>query len=156
MGLAAMMILFKKSDYAEPYAAGAVVLPVGSPLYVEVSVDKKDLSLAVVLEECFTSYSSDPDHLERNLLIQNKCPTDSQRVSVVMSGSSLKACFSTLFFLVKGESGDVYLHCSLSLCDSMTSSCIPSCTGRARRHVFKSSPLKPLTIGPITWEKSSE
>ncbi|XP_054642924.1 uromodulin-like [Dunckerocampus dactyliophorus] len=153
--LKASMVLFKKSDYAEPYAAGAVVLPVGSPLYVEVSVDKKDPSLAVVLEECFTSYSSDPDHLERNLLIQNKCPTDRQRVSVVMSGSSLKARFITSFILV-GESGDVYLHCSLSLCDSMTSSCIPSCSGRARRHVFKSSPLKPLTIGPITWEKSSE
>ncbi|XP_054636417.1 uromodulin-like [Dunckerocampus dactyliophorus] len=151
----AAMVLFRNSDYTDPYAAGAVVLPVGSPLYVGVSVDKRDPSLALVLEDCFASHSSNPDNPERYSFIHNKCPTDRQQVSVVESGSSLRARFSALFFLLQGEYRDVYLHCSLSLCDRRRYSCIPSCTRRAQRSVSKSTPITPLTIGPITWKYGS-
>nr|XP_057938321.1 uromodulin [Doryrhamphus excisus] len=152
----AAMVLFRNSDYTDPYGAGAVVLPVGSPLYVGVSVDKTDPSLAVVLEDCFASHSSNPNNPERYSLIQNKCPTDRQQVSVVESGSSLRARFSALFFLLQGEYRDVYLHCGLSLCDRRRYSCIPSCSRRAQRSVSKSTPIMPLTIGPITWKYVSQ
>ncbi|XP_051939202.1 uromodulin isoform X4 [Hippocampus zosterae] len=152
----ASMVLFRNSNYTEPYAAGAVSLPVGSPLYVGVSVDKRDPSLALVLEDCFASHSPNPANPERYSLIQNKCPADRQQVSVVESGSSLRARFAALFFLLQGEYRDVYLHCSLSLCDLRRHSCIPPCTRRVRRSVSDSAPLMPLTIGPISWEKSSE
>nr|XP_057946182.1 uromodulin-like [Doryrhamphus excisus] len=150
----AAMVLFRNSDYTDPYGTGAVVLPVGSPLYVGVSVDKTDPSLAVVLEDCFASHSSNPDNPERYSLIQNKCPTDRQQVSVVESGSSLRARFSALFFLLQGEYRDVYLHCGLSLCDRRRYSCIPSCSRRAQRSVSKSTPITPLTVGPITWKEA--
>nr|XP_049576243.1 uncharacterized protein LOC125968838 [Syngnathus scovelli] len=152
----ASMVLFHNSNYTEPYSAVPVVLPVGSPLYVGVSVDKKDPSLAVVLEDCFASHSPNPANPERYSLIRNKCPADRQQVSVAESGSSLRARFAALFFLLQGEYRDVYLHCSLSLCDRRRYSCVPPCTRRARRSVSNSAPLKPLTIGPIIWEKSSQ
>ncbi|XP_077426273.1 uncharacterized protein LOC144054821 [Vanacampus margaritifer] len=152
----ASMFLFRNSNYTEPYAHGAVVLPVGSPLYVGVYVDKTDPSLAVVLEDCFTSHSPNPSSSYRYTLIQNKCPADRQLVSIAESGSSLRARFAALYFLIQGEYLNVYLHCSLSLCDRRRFSCIPPCTRRAHRSVSDSAPLKPLTIGPITWEKSSE
>ncbi|XP_061844060.1 uncharacterized protein [Nerophis lumbriciformis] len=151
----ASMVLFHNSNYTEAYPAGGVVLPVGSPLYVGVSVDKRDPSLAVVLEDCFASHFSNPDIPERYSLIYNKCPTDRQQVSVVESGSSLRARFSALFFLLQGEYRNVYLHCSLSLCDRRRYTCIPSCTRRAQRSASQ-IPIKPLTIGPITWDNSSE
>ncbi|XP_061625886.1 uromodulin-like [Phyllopteryx taeniolatus] len=152
----ASMVLFHNSNFTEPYSAGAVVLPVGSPLYVGVSVDKRDPSLALVLENCFASHSSNPDHPERYSLIHNKCPADRQQVSVVESGSSLRARFSALFFLVQGEYRSIYLHCGLSLCDRRRFSCIPPCTRRVKRSVSTSAPMKPLSVGPIKWEKSSE
>ncbi|XP_051939201.1 uromodulin isoform X3 [Hippocampus zosterae] len=152
----ASMVLFRNSNYTGAYPAGAVSLPVGSPLYVGVSVDKRDPSLALVLEDCFASHSPNPANPERYSLIQNKCPVDRQQVSVVESGSSLRARFAALFFLLQGEYRDVYLHCSLSLCDRRRHSCIPPCARRAHRSVSDSVPTKPLTIGPITWNKSSE
>ncbi|XP_061749678.1 uromodulin-like [Nerophis ophidion] len=147
----ASMVLFHDSNYTEAYPSGAVYLPVGSPLYVGVSVDKRDPSLAVVLEDCFASHSSNPDNSERYSLIHNKCPNDRQQVSVVESGSSLRARFSALFFLPQGEYRNVYLHCSLSLCDHRgLYSCAPSCT-RRQRSVSHSIQTEPLTIGPITY-----
>ncbi|XP_077426272.1 uncharacterized protein LOC144054820 [Vanacampus margaritifer] len=152
----ASMVLYRNSSYTEPYSAGMVVLQVGSPLYVGVSVEKTDPSLAVVLEDCFASHSSNPDHPEQYSLIQNKCPSDRQQVSIAESGSSLRARFAALFFLLQGEYRDLYLHCSISLCDQRRHSCIPHCTRRAHRSVSTSAPMKPITIGPITWDKSSK
>ncbi|XP_054652476.1 uncharacterized protein LOC129192445 isoform X4 [Dunckerocampus dactyliophorus] len=150
------MVLFKNWDYKETYPEGVVVLPVGSQLHVGVSVDKSDPSLVVVLEDCFASPSPDPDTPERVSLIHNKCPIKRQKVFVIESGSSLQARFSAQVYPLDQEYRDVYLHCSLSLCDQRSAFCIPSCPGRAKRSVPKSPPMKPLTIGPITWEKPSE
>ncbi|XP_044202048.1 pancreatic secretory granule membrane major glycoprotein GP2-like [Thunnus albacares] len=152
----ASMSLFRNSNFTETYPAGQIVLPVGSPLYVGVSVDERDPSFAAVLEDCYATHSSNPDDSVRYSLIQNKCPTDRRQVSVVESGSSSKARFSALFFLLQGEYRDVFLHCSLSLCDQRGSSCVPPCTRRTHRSVSNSAPMKPLTIGPIVWDKSPE
>ncbi|CAB1452698.1 unnamed protein product [Pleuronectes platessa] len=84
------------------------------------------------------------------------CPTDRQQVEVIESGSSQQAHFSALFVLIHGEYSDIYLHCSLSLCDQRNSRCAPSCRRRTSRSVSSSAPLKPLTVGPITWYKSPE
>ncbi|KAK2815803.1 hypothetical protein Q5P01_026270 [Channa striata] len=150
----ASMSLFRNSNFLEVYPAGEVTLPVGAPLYVGVSVEERDSSFAVVLEDCYTTPSSNPNDPIRNFLIQNKCPTDRQQVSVVENGSSLKARFSALFFLFNNKYQAIYLHCSLSLCDQRSSSCVPSCRSRRNRSAARSAPLKPITIGPITWNKA--
>ncbi|XP_050926742.1 deleted in malignant brain tumors 1 protein isoform X4 [Lates calcarifer] len=151
----ASMSLFRNSNFTEPYPAGLISLPVGSPLYVGVSVEERDPSFALVLVDCYATHSSNPDDPTRYFLIQNKCPTDRRQVSVVESGSSLQARFSALLFLFQGEYRDIYLHCSLSLCDRR-SSCVRPCTNRAYRSISSSAPLKLLSIGPITWDKSPE
>ncbi|XP_037619294.1 uromodulin [Sebastes umbrosus] len=152
----ASMSLFRNSNYIESYPAGRVTLPVGSLLYVGVSVEERDPSFAVVLEDCYATHSSNPDDSKQYPLIQNKCPADRRQVSVVESGSSLRARFSALFFLLQDEYRDVYLHCSLSLCERRSSSCVPPCTSRTYRSVSNSDPLTTLTIGPIIWDKSPE
>ncbi|KAK9539801.1 hypothetical protein VZT92_002298 [Zoarces viviparus] len=152
----ASMFLFRNSNYTETYSGGLVTLPVGSPLYVGVSVEERDPSFAVVLEDCYATHSSNPDGATQYPLIQNKCPTDRRQVSVVESGSSLRARFTALFFLLQNEYREVYLHCSLSLCDQRSSSCVPPCTRRNYRSVSNSEPLSALTIGPVIWDKSPE
>ncbi|XP_053274159.1 uromodulin [Pleuronectes platessa] len=152
----ASMSLFRTSNFTQPYPSGLITLPVGSPLHVGVSVLVRDPSFVVVLENCYASDSSNPNDTARYFFIQNKCPTDRQQVEVIESGSSRQARFSSLFFLIHGEYSNIYLHCSLSLCDQRSSSCAPSCRRRTSRSVSSSAPLKPLTIGPITWSKSPE
>ncbi|KAL3996061.1 deleted in malignant brain tumors 1 protein [Sarotherodon galilaeus] len=150
----ASMSLFHNSSYTESYRAGRVFLPVGSPLYVGVSVEDTDPVLAAVLEDCYATHSPNPDDPTQYPLIQNKCPTDPQKVSIVESGSSLRARFSALLFLLQGQYRDIYLHCSLSLCNQKNYNCVPSCTSRTRRFVSNSASMNPVTIGPITSEDS--
>ena len=91
------------------------------------------------------------------------------------NGLSLQARFSALLFLFQGDYRDIYLHCSLNLCDQRNSSCsavspptlLPGLSGlsglsdslvspqRSRRFVRsvdKVVPLQPVSVGPITCE----
>lgn len=67
------MFLYRSSDYSQVYPAGQVTLPVGSPLYVSVSLDEQYQGFVVVLENCYASHSPNPDHPTQQYLIQNKC-----------------------------------------------------------------------------------
>lgn len=69
----ASMFLYRTSNYNQVYPAGQVFLPVGSPLYVGVSLEEQHLGFVVVLEDCYASQSSNPDHPFREYLIRNKC-----------------------------------------------------------------------------------
>ncbi|XP_047433599.1 deleted in malignant brain tumors 1 protein-like [Mugil cephalus] len=152
----ASMYLFRDSSYTETYPAGRVTLPVGSPLYVGVFVDRRDPSFTLVLEDCFATHSSSPNDPTQYPLIHNKCPTSRQQVSVTESGSSLQARFSALLFPFQDGYRDIYLHCGLSLCDRRISYCVPNCRSRTQRSVSRSAYLKPITIGPIIWDKPAE
>ncbi|XP_062304251.1 uromodulin-like [Osmerus eperlanus] len=151
----ASMTLFHNANYTEPYAMGPVTMAVGSVLHVGVSVDEKETErFVVVLDDCYATHSSKPADLMRYYLIQNGCPSDRRQVTVEESGLSLQARFSALLFLFQGDYRDVYLHCSLNLCDQRSSSCSPSCSARKRRSVTPTVTLAPLTFGPITWTES--
>ena len=63
-------------------------------------------------------------------ILTDRCPTDQQQVAVIESGSSRQARFSALFLPIHGEYSDIYLHCSVSLCDQRSSRCAPV------RHTF--------------------
>lgn len=67
------MFLYRTSNYSEVYPAGRVTLPVGSPLYVGVSLDQQFRGFVVVLEACYASHSPNPQHPTRQYLIQDKC-----------------------------------------------------------------------------------
>uniref|UniRef100_H3D977 ZP domain-containing protein n=1 Tax=Tetraodon nigroviridis TaxID=99883 RepID=H3D977_TETNG len=145
----ASMFLYRSSNYSEVYPAGQVTLPVGSPLYVGVSLDQHVRGFVVVLEDCYASHSPNPDHPTRQYLIQNKCPSDRRRVAVTESGLSLRARFSALLFLIQDQYSNMYLHCSLTLCSPEVSSCVPRCRSRTSRSVSGSENLKHLSVGPI-------
>eukprot|EP00063_Salmo_salar_P011042 XP_013985877.1 PREDICTED: uncharacterized protein LOC106564346 [Salmo salar] len=124
----ASMSLYLNSNYTEPYPAGRVTLPVGSTLHVGVSVEESEAErYVVVLDNCYATESPSPDDLPRFYMIHHRCPSNRTQVRVEESGSSLRARFSALLFLYQGNYRDVFLHCSLSLCDQRRSSCSPSC-----------------------------
>uniref|UniRef100_A0A674DKU6 ZP domain-containing protein n=1 Tax=Salmo trutta TaxID=8032 RepID=A0A674DKU6_SALTR len=147
----ASMSLYLNSNYTEPYPAGRVTLPVGSTLHVGVSVEESEAErYVVVLDNYYATESPSPDDLPRFYIIQHRSVTLLISCLVEESGSSLRARFSALLFLYQGDYRDVFLHCSLSLCDQRRSSCSPVCSRRRSRSVSKSIRLKLLTIGPIT------
>ncbi|KAJ8001548.1 hypothetical protein DPEC_G00170630 [Dallia pectoralis] len=147
------MSLYRHSNYTDPFPAlQPVTLLVGSTLYVAVYVEEIEVQrFVVILEDCYTTESDSYHALPRTYLIQDRCPLT--RVKVDENGSSLRARFSSL---LRGDQLVVFMHCSLSLCDKTTSSCTPVCSGRRSRSVATPIPLRPLTIGPITWTQSLE
>ncbi|XP_072301208.1 uncharacterized protein [Eucyclogobius newberryi] len=145
----ALMSLYRDSSFSSTYPSGSVSLPVGQPLYVGVYVEENDINFVTVLDDCYVTYTSNPNDPMRQPLIQNKCSSDPRQVSVVESGTSLRARFSALFFEPQGQYRMVYLHCQLNLCNP--GPCVPVCSGRARRSVSEGVAMQPLTIGPITW-----
>ncbi|XP_019912333.2 pancreatic secretory granule membrane major glycoprotein GP2-like [Esox lucius] len=152
----ASMSLYRDSNYTNTFPVGQrVVVPLGSPLYVGVSVNETETERFVtVLDDCYVTHSPSPYDLMRYYLIQGKCASDRRRVAVEESGSSLKARFSALLFLYWGDYQDVFLHCRLSLCDRRrVGFCTPMCLRRTSRSVSQAIPLKPLTIGPIAWDQ---
>uniref|UniRef100_A0A672HDT7 ZP domain-containing protein n=1 Tax=Salarias fasciatus TaxID=181472 RepID=A0A672HDT7_SALFA len=147
----AAMSLYRSSAFSDTYPPGSVTLPVGSPLYVGVSVENRGPDFAVVLEDCFASHSRSPQSPVKYPLIQNRCPVDPRQVEVIENGRSTRARFSALFFLPNGKHRDVYLHCNLTLCDMRKYSCFTSCRRRrAGRSVFSSDSVTPISVGPIT------
>uniref|UniRef100_A0A8C6WV95 Uncharacterized protein n=1 Tax=Neogobius melanostomus TaxID=47308 RepID=A0A8C6WV95_9GOBI len=145
----ASMTLYRDESFSSPYPPGSVSLPLGQPLYVGAFVQENDTNFVTVLDDCYATYSSSPNDPVRRPLIQNKCPFDPRQVSVVESGTSLRANFFALLFMSPGQLSPVYIHCHLSLCS--LGPCVPICSERARRSVSKGVVIKPLTVGPITW-----
>nr|XP_033472886.1 deleted in malignant brain tumors 1 protein-like isoform X4 [Epinephelus lanceolatus] len=145
----AYMNLFRDSNFSNSYPGGQVILPVGSALHVQAYVFENDPSFAVVLQDCYTTNSSNPEDPVRYYLIHSGCPTDSRRVSVVENGLSLRARFSALLFPLQGRDQDIFLHCRVRLCDKRSQSCAPFCTRRTYRSV--NDLFKFVTVGPITW-----
>ncbi|XP_026206046.1 uromodulin-like [Anabas testudineus] len=147
----ASLTLFHNSNFANSYGLGQVVLPLGSPLHVGVFVTESDPAFVLVLDDCYITQSPNPDEPTQYFLIQSRCPTDPQRVSVVENGVSLRARFSALVFPLQGS--DIFLHCRASLCDNRNHNCIPFCSRRNKRSLASSTQLDLVTFGPITWEK---
>ncbi|XP_035259225.1 uromodulin-like [Anguilla anguilla] len=147
----AAMALYRNDNYTDPYSAGAVVLPLGSALHVGVSVEEAASDrFAVVLENCYSTPSADSNHPAPFFLIQNRCPSNSRLVKVEDSGPSLPGRFTALVNLFSGDYDNIYLHCSLSMCDPTQAGCSQACRSRVSRSI---SLENPLTIGPISWEK---
>uniref|UniRef100_A0A3P8T3Q2 Deleted in malignant brain tumors 1 protein-like n=1 Tax=Amphiprion percula TaxID=161767 RepID=A0A3P8T3Q2_AMPPE len=149
----AYMNLYRDPGFTDRYSGIQVSLPVGSPLYVGVTVSYGDTNFGLVLEDCFATHSSNPDDPSRYPFIQNQCPTAGQPVSIIESGRSLQARFSAVLFALQDDYRDIFLHCNLSLCDRRHYSCIPHCRSRTSRSVSSSASVEPITIGPITCEQ---
>lgn len=66
------MTLFRNANYTDAYTGGRVSLQVGSPMYVGVSVERRDPDLVVVLEDCYATNTPYPNDYMKQFLIQNK------------------------------------------------------------------------------------
>ncbi|XP_048104701.1 uromodulin-like [Alosa alosa] len=150
-GARAIMSLYHNVTFTEPYPEGAVTLPVGSALNVGINTEGVEKgTFVVILEDCYTTNTSTPDDPIRHYFIKNRCISDPLHVTVLESGSSLQAHFSAMLFLYQNNYRDMFVHCSLSLCDKTASSCSTECLTRKSRSIAY---RRALTVGPITWAK---
>lgn len=99
---------------------------------VWVKLEAKDVggnSLALVINDCWTTPTNDPNGANQYNLITSKCavPTDGS-VEVVSSGAGLTSFFTFKTFEYVGSTAvtDIFLHCKVSLC-ILANGCAPTC-----------------------------
>ncbi|KAF5895623.1 uromodulin-like, partial [Clarias magur] len=147
-GAHASMLLFHDANFTSSYTPGPVTLPVGTPLYVGLNVqDVEAPRFNVVVEDCYITDTADANSTERYYLIQNRCATNPQEVTVNENGVSQTARFTVLLFLYDGNYDEMFLQCHFTLCDTTTDSCSARCQSRTTRSI---SNHKSITIGPIS------
>lgn len=64
--------LYYNADYASMYAPGRISMAVGSPLYMEVFVQRKDQDIVTVLENCYATNTNNSNDPVKRFLIQHR------------------------------------------------------------------------------------
>ncbi|XP_041840344.1 uromodulin-like [Melanotaenia boesemani] len=90
--------------------------------------------IAVVTDSCWATGQESSSSTPKHDLIKNSCANAvDQTVVVERNGDGTSSFFSFNMFKFTGSSTDVYLHCKLKLCVREGNSCIPDCSGGAKR-----------------------
>ncbi|XP_051269913.1 alpha-tectorin-like [Dicentrarchus labrax] len=128
--------------YSDPGRTQAVdansTLHLNQKIWFELKADTLDDQVALVTHSCYaTSEPSANSSLRYNLIIDGCANPADNSVTVEGNGESASNYFSFKMFHFSGKSGDVFLHCSMSLCVKANETCNPSCgqSNRRRRSV---------------------
>ncbi|EPY86511.1 hypothetical protein CB1_000307018 [Camelus ferus] len=147
------MALFQDQSYTSPYEGSAVVLSVESMLYVGAILVRGDTSrFNLVLRNCYATPTGDKNDPVRYFIIKNGCPNQyDATINVEENGVSSESRFSVQMFMFAGNYDLVFLHCEVSLCDSLKEQCEPSCSRSQRRsELVAIDSAQVLDLGPIT------
>ncbi|XP_073399185.1 uromodulin-like [Dendrobates tinctorius] len=144
------MALFNDSSYLFPFVGSEVSLTFKDTLYIGTYIQGGDNATYVLLmKNCYATPSSSPNDTLKYYIIKDSCPNkQDSTISVSQNGVSREGRASVQMFKFVGENYDsVYLHCALSLCNTESGGCTPSCSGA--RSAGLDTETKDLTIGPI-------
>uniref|UniRef100_A0A3P9LBX1 ZP domain-containing protein n=1 Tax=Oryzias latipes TaxID=8090 RepID=A0A3P9LBX1_ORYLA len=91
--------------------------------------------VSVVTDSCWATSGNSPSSSPRYDLITDGCANaEDETVQVMGNGEGTSNSFSFNMFEFSGkEPSEVYLHCQLQLCVKKNNSCVPGCSGSARR-----------------------
>nr|CAB3262201.1 uncharacterized protein LOC100178652 [Phallusia mammillata] len=131
--------LFRDSTYQRPLlptqGSSLVSLSEGEVVFVSVDLRSRDLlpsdDAVLVMDNCFVT-SSQSTREPLTYLFREKCPV-SPFVTVLSNGQSRSGRFSVRIFGWTGRdvvAENVFIHCTVSVCDGETDSCIPQCSSR--------------------------
>ncbi|KAG8558068.1 hypothetical protein GDO81_016845 [Engystomops pustulosus] len=150
------MALFTDSSYKYPYTGSQVSLSVKDTLYIGAYIQGGDNSTFVVLiKNCYATPSSNPNDTVKYYLIKDSCPNkQDSTISVPQNGVSREGRLQVQMFKFVGDAYDsVYIHCALGLCNTVTGSCVPSCSGA--RSARMDVETQDVSFGPIVRSAAS-
>ncbi|XP_063116178.1 zona pellucida sperm-binding protein 4 [Cavia porcellus] len=170
----------KDKDYGSYYVASdyPVVKFLRDPVYVEVSIlHRTDPSLGLLLHQCWATPSPNPLHQPQWPILVKGCPYtgdnyQAQRIPVKTASNLLfpshhqRFSFSTFSFVdstraKQALSGQVFLHCSASVCQPTGMlSCMVTCSPAKRRRksdlYFQNSTASVSSKGPMILLQTTE
>ncbi|KAM5227728.1 uromodulin [Ctenodactylus gundi] len=146
------MALFQSPAYTQPYQGPSVTLSTEAFLYVGTMLEGGDLSrFALLMTNCYATPSGNATDPLKYFIIQDRCPyTQDATIQVEENGESPQGRFSVQMFRFAGNYDLVYLHCEVSLCDTVSDQCKPICSGTRFRSGGLIDQSRVLNLGPIT------
>nr|XP_039250047.1 uncharacterized protein LOC120327756 [Styela clava] len=146
-----MINLFRDSKYRLPLAADFGTLmhvAEGQIVYVSVSLSESsiadDVGIYLVMNTCFVTASADNNRSTTQeqkpllYLLKNRCPV-SPFVRVISNGEGKSGKLSVRVFGWSGKNlktKNLYLHCTVEICQDQINKCKPVCESRLRRKRF--------------------
>merc|ERR1719383_719328 len=113
-------------------------ISVAVPDHVYIGVVGTDIgNFQVIAENCYVTSGNDPSSSVRYNVLTNGCAdaADADNINVIENGSSNQARFSFASFEFVGDnSGQLYAHCDVRICDPNNETCEPTCGSRRRRN----------------------
>ncbi|XP_070828932.1 zona pellucida glycoprotein d isoform X2 [Chaetodon trifascialis] len=156
------MMLYTDQSYTQAYTS-APTIELRDKVYVEVRVIEPADFFLLRINECWATQSPQPSPAEgsSHSLLLNGCVND-QTVSFLnmtagqsgRNGESSTIRFSFDMFRFTAEPHDLYLHCSVQLCEPDDHpSCMPNCNSISKREAVRADPSQGLlSYGPIRIE----
>ncbi|XP_041794476.1 zona pellucida glycoprotein d [Chelmon rostratus] len=156
------MMLYTDHSYTEAYSS-APTIELRDKVYVEVKVVEPADFFLLRINECWATQTPQPNTAEGSFhfLLLNGCVND-QTVSFLntsagqsgRNGESSTIRYSFDMFRFTAEPHDLYLHCSVQLCEPDDhESCAPNCNSISKREAVRADPSQGLlSYGPIRIE----
>ncbi|XP_059916278.1 zona pellucida glycoprotein d isoform X1 [Gadus macrocephalus] len=158
------MALYTDANFTSAYSH-APTIHLRNKVYVEVKVTEPEDFFVLGVDECWASQSSEPDATGQavHTLLHRGCVTDDtvailhRNASAGLGGSSEGGSltrFSFDMFRFVSEPHDLYLHCSVQLCEPDDHAlCTPSCKSIIKREALRADNAHGLlSYGPIRVE----
>lgn len=167
------MSMYRNDDYTPASRLGPMpLLMIGAPVYI--SVDMVSIfagpNFVITMEECYASTSPSPTDMDTYYnLVTNRCvnPED-ETIRIITNGIGDSSRFKFNMFRWKDSIKRVYLHCSVSICNTTSAACTGSgsgCNGvegrrykREDREVVsevyfddQNSTFSFVSVGPLTY-----
>ena len=128
------MRLYDSDSFSAPIAEDKN-FAVPEPVHVQVDASELPNGFVLSLDRCWATPDSNMDNEVFYTLVQNGgCPAqDDNTIFVVESGTGNVGQFFFDSFVFTGHAqANIYLHCSVRICDPATETCTPDCNARKR------------------------
>ncbi|XP_075998142.1 zona pellucida glycoprotein d [Genypterus blacodes] len=156
------MMLYTDHTYTTAYSS-APTIELRGKVYVEVTVSEPADFFLLRLDECWATQSPQPNTTDglHHVLLFNGCVNDDTVVfhngtpgQSEHNGASPTIRYSFDMFRFLSEEQDLYLHCSVQLCErDDLESCTPNCNSISKREAVRAHPGQGLlSYGPIKIE----
>lgn len=117
---------------------GTYSYDVPEPMHIAATLDTSGTRLKTQLKRCWATPSSSPTDETEYSFIESFCGTNDElnvyeTLTVHANGDTAQSSFSLDSFTFTEDSGSIFLHCEVHICDSDAETCTPTCGGGGRR-----------------------
>ncbi|XP_015229576.1 PREDICTED: uromodulin-like [Cyprinodon variegatus] len=149
------MLLYADHTFTNAYTHTPTI-ELNHKVYIEVAVTVPEDYFLLRVNDCWATQSPQPNATEGLLhsLVHNGCVDDHTVSFISQNGDSSTVRYSFDMFRFTTEPHELYLHCSVQLCDlDDHKSCMPSCNVIRKREALREYPSQGLlSYGPIRIE----